>query len=81
MEITLFTSRDGGTDSRFDRKPYDLKYTNDVVLLTKDPIRLYVFLDRLKDSAWCIIHFPGAKYCNRTGLPESELRFNKRKTD
>lgn len=48
MEASTYGNID--IDICLDSNWYDVGYANDVVILNEDPIKLRVFVDRLKDS-------------------------------
>lgn len=50
MEITVSSCDDSVIDICSDSKLPDLEYADDIVYLSEDSDRLWVFLDRLNDS-------------------------------
>lgn len=50
MEIDLSTCGNCGIDIPSDDKLSELEYADDVALLSKDPSRLQICLDRLNDK-------------------------------
>lgn len=50
VEIGLCPCENSGTNICSDRKPCDLEYADNVVLLSEDLMKLQVILDRLNDS-------------------------------
>lgn len=78
MVMALSLCENSGADIYSNRNLFDSEYANDVVLLSKDPSKLQVFLDRPNDSIgtfWIYLHSRSVKCFWRTEVTRSQTSF------
>lgn len=62
IKLVLFSCENSGIDICQDRNLSDSEYANAVMLLSKDPSKLQIHLNRLNDSVGMFeMHFPSTK--------------------